>query len=205
MHREKSKDDKDISESEATNVMFYPIYQQVMSRLSSEFVTSMKEEKDASLYVQFITKVIQHVGALDTIVRDVSAQEVLQTIKDRNCKYITGVDVDDDDDIMGPIDVIRTFDRIELTKTVEDTISKCFSNMTEVHVLIQDAFKEASELVHVLPKRGMALLLDAMATGSIVMQDTKAFNILQEAKVHWRIHEEIKTQENKMCAIDLQI
>ena len=44
------------------------------------------------MYVQFITKVIQHVGALDTAVRDVSAQEVLQTIKDRNCKYITGVD-----------------------------------------------------------------------------------------------------------------
>ena len=44
-----------------------------------------------------------------------------------------------------------------------------------------------------------------MATGSIVVQDTKAFNILQEAKAHQRIHEEIKTQENKMCAIDLQI
>ena len=51
----------------------------------------------------------------------------------------------------------------------------------------------------------MALLLEAMATGSIVAQDTKAFNILQEAKVHQRICEEIKTQENKMCAIDLQI
>ena len=76
-----------------------------------------------SLYVQFITKVIQHVGALDTSVRDVSAQEVLQTIKDRNCKYITGVDEDesdddDDDYVVGPIDVIRTFDRTELTKAV---------------------------------------------------------------------------------------
>ena len=77
--------------------------------------------------------------------------------------------------------------------------------MTEVHALIWDAFIEASELVHVLLKRGMAFLLEAMDTGSIVVQDTKAFNILQEAKVHWRIHEEIKTQDNKMCAIDLQI
>ena len=83
----------------------------------------MKEEKDASLYVQFITKVIQHVGALDTAVRDVSTQEVLQTIKDRNCKYITGVDEDesdddDDNDAMGPVNIIRTFDRTELTKGV---------------------------------------------------------------------------------------
>ena len=121
MCREKSKDDEDIPKSGATNVMFYPIYQQVMSQLSSKFVTRMKEEKDASLYVQFITKVIQHVGALDTAVRDVSAQVVLQTIKDRNCKYITGVDEDvdnNDDDVVGPIDVIRTFDRTQLTKAV---------------------------------------------------------------------------------------
>ena len=121
--REKSKDDEDIPKSGATNVMFYPIYQQVMSQLSSEFVTHMKEEKDASLYVKFVTKVIQHVGASDTAVRDVSAQEVLQTIKDRNCKYITGVDEDEsddnsDNDVVGPVDIIRTFDRTELTKDV---------------------------------------------------------------------------------------
>ena len=54
-----------------------------MSQLSSKFVTHMKAEKDVSLYVQFITKVIQHVGALDTAVRDVSAQEVFQTISDK--------------------------------------------------------------------------------------------------------------------------
>ena len=84
MCREKSKDDEDIPKSGATNVTFYPIYQQVMSRLGSEFITRMKEEKDVSLYVQFITKVIQHVDALDTAVRYVSAQEVLQTIKDKN-------------------------------------------------------------------------------------------------------------------------
>ena len=77
--------------------------------------------------------------------------------------------------------------------------------MTEAHALMWDAFIEASELVHILPKTGMALLLEAMATRSIVVQDTKAFNILQEAKVHWRICEEIEAQENKMCAIDLQI
>ena len=135
----------------------------------------MKEEKDASLYVQFITKVTQHVGSLDTAVREMSAQEVLQTIKDRNCKYITGVDNDEsnDDDVMGPVDIIRTFDRTELKKDVQGTISKCFSNMMEAHALIQDAFIEASELVYVLPKRGMALLLEATATGSMVVQDTK--------------------------------
>ena len=98
MSRNKSKDDDDIPKSGAMNATFYPIYQQVMSQLGSKFITGMKEEKGVSLYVRFITKVIQHVGALDTAVRDVSAQEVLQTIKDRNCKYITGVDDDESDD-----------------------------------------------------------------------------------------------------------
>ena len=66
----------------------------------------MKEEKNVSLYVQFITKDIQHVDALDTAVRDVSEQEVLQTIKDRNCKYITGVDNDESDDDDDDNDVV---------------------------------------------------------------------------------------------------
>ena len=44
-----------------------------------------------------------------------------------------------------------------------------------------------------------------MASRYIVVQDTKAFNILQEAKVHQRIRDEIKAQESKMCAIDLRL
>ena len=50
--------------------------------------------------------------------------------------------------------------------------------------MMKEAFIEAGHLVHVLLKRGLALLLEAMATRSTVVQDTKAFNILQEAKVH---------------------
>ena len=50
-----------------------------------------------------------------------TAQEVLQTIKDRTCRYITGVDddeSDDNDNVVGPVDVMRTFDRAELTKDI---------------------------------------------------------------------------------------
>ena len=71
--------------------------------------------------------------------------------------------------------------------------------------MMKEAFIDASHLVHVLPKKGLALLLEAMATGSIVVQDTKAFNILQEAKIHRRIRDEIKAEESKRCAIDLQL
>ena len=173
----------------------------MMNRLSVEFIIRMREEKDSSLYDKFIEKVIQHIGAVDTSVWDVSIEDVVQTIKDKDCRYITGTgdsnsdEDDDDNDVTGPIDVM---------KTVHDTITKCFNHLTEAHSMLKEAFIEAGHLVHVLPKRGLALLLEAIAIGSIV-QDTKAFNILQDAKVHQRIRDEIKAQESKMCTIDLRL
>ena len=103
--------------SGATNISFYPFYQQVMNRLSVEFIIRMKEEKDSSLYDKLIEKVIQHVSAVDTSVWDVSTEDVVQTIEDKNCRYITGTgdsdsDKDDDDnDVIGPIDVMKTFEK----------------------------------------------------------------------------------------------
>ena len=75
------EDDDESQMVGVTNATFYPIYQQTMSRLSIEFVIRMKEERDSSLYSQYIEKVIQHVGAVDTSGRDVDAQDVAQTIK----------------------------------------------------------------------------------------------------------------------------
>ena len=99
-----------------------------MNRLSVEFIIRMKEEKDSSLCDKFIEKVIQHVGAVDTSVQDVSVEDVVQTIKDKDCRYITGTsdsnsdEDDDDNDVIGPIDVMKTFEKGELMRTVRDTI-----------------------------------------------------------------------------------
>ena len=59
------KDDEESPRVGVTNATFYPMYQQTMSRLSKEFVIRMKE---FLLYSQYIEKVIQHVGAVDTSV-----------------------------------------------------------------------------------------------------------------------------------------
>ena len=190
VHREEPNNDNEGPKLGATNVSFYPLYQQVMNRLSVEFIIRMKEEKDSSLYDKFIEKVNQHIGTVDTSVQDVSIEDVVQTIKDKDCRYITGTsdsnsDEDDDhDDVISPTDVMKTFEKGELTRTAHDTITQCFNHLTEAHSMMKEAFIETGNLVHVLPKRGLALLLEAMATGSIVVQDTKAFSILQEAKVH---------------------
>ena len=136
---------------------------------------------------------------------------MVQTIKDKDCRYITGTgdsdsdEDDNDDDVISPIDVIKTFEKGELIKTVRNTITSCFNHLTEAHSMMKETFIEAGHLVHVLPKKGLTLLLEAMATRSIVVQNTKAFNILQEAKVHRRIRDEIKAQESKMCTIDLRL
>ena len=57
----------------------------MMNRLSVEFIIKTKEEKDSSLYDKFIEKVIQHVGAVGTSVWDVSIEDLVQTIKDKDC------------------------------------------------------------------------------------------------------------------------
>ena len=163
VHREELNNYDEGLKSGATNVNFYPFYQQVMNRLSVEFIIRMKEEKDSSLYDKFIEKVIQHIGAVDTSVQDVSIEDVVQTIKDKDCKYITGIgdsnsDKDDDDDnVISPIDVMKTFEKGELIRTTRDTITKCFNHLTGAHSMIKEAFIEAAHLVYVLPKRGLLL------------------------------------------------
>ena len=68
-------------------------------------------------------------------------------------------------DVIGLVDVMKTCDKSELTRT----ISHCFENLAETHAMMKEAFIDTSHLVHVLPKKGLALLLEAMATGSIVV------------------------------------
>ena len=143
-------------------------------------------------------------GEVDTLVQDVDVQNVAQTIKDEDCRFITrssdneSEDDNNDNNVIEPVDVMKTCDNIELTRTVHDQISHCFENLAEAHATMNEAFIDASCLVHVLPQK-------AMATGSIIVQDTKAFNILQEVKIHRRIRDEIKAEESKWCAIDLQL
>ena len=83
-----------------------------------------------------------------------------QTIKDKDCRFITGLnDSEDDNDVIGPVDAMKTFDKAELTRTIHDQISHCFENLAEAHATMKEAFIDASHLVHVLPKKGLALLL----------------------------------------------
>ena len=98
-----------------------------MSRLGLEFIICMKEEKDPSMYGDFIEKVIKHVGAVDTSVRDVTVSKVLQTVRDKSCKYVMGKEDDDshdDDDGIGPRDIEKTFLHTEMTSEVFHTISR---------------------------------------------------------------------------------
>ena len=153
----------------------------MMTKVQSWGQPRIKEEKNSSLFDKFIEKVIQHIGAVYTSVQDVSVKDVVQTIQDKNCSYITGTgdsdsdkDDDDDDDVISPIDVMKTSEKGELTKTVYDTITSCFNHLTVAHSMVKETFIEEGHLVHVLLKKGLALLLEAMTTRCIVVQDTKA-------------------------------
>ena len=159
-------EDGDTPEGGLTNKTFYPMYQKAMMGLSKECLVHIKVEKDPKLYKQFIEKVVQHISALDTSVRDVKADDVLVTIKDSSCKFVTGVDKEeseedeDDEDTISPHDVINTFQAREVTRETREAISRCFRHMSEAHESMWEAFIEAGELTHILPKRGLTLLLE---------------------------------------------
>ena len=110
-----------------------------MMGLSIEFLVCIKEEKDPKLHKQFIEKIVQHVSALDTSVRDVKADDVLVTIKNSSCKFVTGVDEeesendDNDEDTISPYDVITTFQLREVIRETREAISRCFRHMSEAH------------------------------------------------------------------------
>ena len=98
-----------------------------MSRFGLEFIICMKEGKDPSMYGDFIEKVIKHVGASDTSVRDVTVSKVLQTVRDKICKYVMGKEDDDYDDDGGgivPRDIEKTFLHTEMTSGVFHIISR---------------------------------------------------------------------------------
>ena len=90
--KEKEAKPKNVKRKGPTNKTFYPAYQKVMLRVATEFVTRMKEEKEPTLYKTYISLVINHVGVVDTSVRDTTVDDVWQTIREKKCTYITGED-----------------------------------------------------------------------------------------------------------------
>ena len=79
--------------------------------MAVEFITRMKEDKDAEMYKKFIGLVIQHVSAVDTSVRTLMVDNTWQMIKDCSCTYVTGKDEEDSDadDVFSPRNMEKMF------------------------------------------------------------------------------------------------
>ena len=104
--KEKKKQEsklKDVKGKGPTNKMFYPAYQMVMLRVTTEFMMRMKEEKEPTLYKTYIGLVINCVVVVDMSVWDTTVNDVWQMIRDKKCTYITG----EDDEESEEEDIIR--------------------------------------------------------------------------------------------------
>ena len=101
--KEKEVKPKDVKGKGPTDKTFYPVYQKVMLKVAMEFVTRMKEEKEPTLYKTYISHVINHVGAVDTLVWDTTVDDVWQMIRDKKCTYITREDDEEseEEDLIG--------------------------------------------------------------------------------------------------------
>ena len=165
-----------------------------MMHLAMEFITRMKEDKDPKIYKKFINFIIQHISTIDTSVRTIAIDNVWQTIRDCRCTYLTDKDKEDSDvdEVINPRDVEKTFKEGELTPQVQDEISKCFKAMAEVHGAVKEAYKSAGKLIPKLSTRGMGMFLEALAIGTLTIQDPKVLSILQDARVNRQMREEVK-------------
>ena len=196
--KEKEAKPKDVKGKGLTNKTFYPTYQKVMLRVTMEFVMRMKAEKEPTLYKTYINLVINCVGAVDTSVRDTTVNDVWQTIRDKKCTYITGEDDEqsEEEDLIGARDIEKTFNPEEMTAEVKDQIEECFEEMSEAHETIKKVYKSAAKLVPKLSSKGMGVFLEALALGTPDILDTRVVNILQDARLSRKLHEEVNTTEN---------
>ena len=195
--KEKEAKLKDAKGKGLTNKTF-SVYQKVMFRVAMEFVTKMKEEKEPTLYKTYISLIINHVGVVDTLVWDTTVNDVWQMIRDKKCTYITGEDNEEseEEDLIGAQDIEKTFKPEEMTAEVKDQIVKCFEEISEAHEAIKKVYKSAAKLVLKLSSKGMGVFLEALALGTPDFLDTRVANILQDARLNRRLHEEVKTTDN---------
>ena len=138
-------------------------------------------------------------GAVDTSVWDTTVDEVWQTIRDKKCTYITGEDDEESEreDLIGAQDVKKTFKPEEMTAEVKGpNCGIFFEEMSEVHEAIKKVYKSAAKLVLKLSPKGMGVFLEALALGTPDILDTSVVNILQDARLSRKLHEEVKTTEN---------
>ena len=192
--KEQESKPKDVKGKGLTNKMIYPAYQKVMLRVTTEFVVRMKEEKEPTLYKTYINCV----GAVDTSVWDTTVDDVWQTIRDKKCTYITGEDDEESEgeDLIGAQDIEKMFKPEEMTAEVKDQIVECFEEVSEAHEAVKKVYKSAVKLVLKLSPKGMGVFLEALALGTPDIPDTRVANILQDARLSRKLHEEVKTTEN---------
>ena len=83
-----------------------------------------------------------------------------------------------------------------MTAEVKDQIAECFEEMSKAHEAIKKVYKSEAKLVLKLSSKGMGVFLEASALGTPDILDTRVANILQDARLSRKLHEEVKTTDN---------
>ena len=83
-----------------------------------------------------------------------------------------------------------------MTAEVKDMIAKCFEEIIEAHEAIKKVYKSAAKLVWKLSSKGMGVFLEDLALGTLDILGTRVANILQDARLNRKLHEEVKTTDN---------
>ena len=172
--------------SGAINKTLFPVYQEVMECLGSDFMTAMTEKGKPGYYDSFIKQIIVRVATVEPgIQQKVKVGDVLKLVWDPACHLLTGKEdpdmEDKEEEEYDRLDIRWTFKPEDLTEEVKDLVSKCFDSISDSHGNLRQAFRHAAKLTPKILAPGLGLLLEVLASGLIIIEDAGIYKTMKEA------------------------
>ena len=151
-------------------------------------MTAMTEMGKKGYCDDFIKQIIMRVAAVEPgIQQKVKVKDVLKLVWDPPCHLLTGKDdpkvEDEEEEEYNRLDIRWTFKLDDLTEEVKDLVSKCFDSISDLHENLRQAFQYAAKLTPKISAPGLGLLLQALASGSMIIKDARVYKAMKEAQM----------------------
>ena len=187
-HLEELRKEKSCERCESGGAMNKTVYQEIMECLGSDFMIAMTEKGKPGYYDDLIKQIIIRVAAVEPgIQQKVKVEDVLKLVQDPACHLLTGKEdpdmEDKEEEEYDRLDIRWTFKPEDLTEEVKDLVSKCFNSLSDSHENLRQAFQHATKLTQKILAPGLGLLLEALASGSMIIKDAGVYKAMKEAQM----------------------
>ena len=169
-------------------------------------MTAITEKGKPGYYDDFIKQIMVRVAAVGPgIQQKVKVEDVLKLVWDPACRLLTGKEdpeaEDKEEEEYKRLDIKWTFKLEDLIEEVKNLVSKCFNSISDSHENLRQTFQHAAKLTPKILAPGLGLLLKALASGSMIIEDARVYKAVKEAQMVRRDHEAAKVTMQEMSPI----